>query len=65
MARNYGCSVYGMDLSVNMINIANELRDAEPAGIAHRCQFYVSYIHIISNFQILTVFNSFLTVILG
>jgi len=41
MARNYGCSVYGMDLSVNMINIANELRDAEPAGIAHRCQFYV------------------------
>ena len=41
MAKNYGASVYGMDLSENMIYIANELRDSEPAGIKHRCQFYV------------------------
>ena len=41
MAKHFGCSVYGMDLSKNMIDIANELRDDQPAGVKHRVQFYV------------------------
>ena len=45
MANNYGCSVYGMDLSVNMINIANELRESQPSGVKHRVQFYIGKLY--------------------
>ena len=41
MARNYGVDVYGFDLSQNMINIAQDLRDVEPSLVKHRCNFYV------------------------
>merc|ERR1712020_818515 len=41
MAKNYGTTVYGVDLSKNMIDIANELRESEPSGVKHRVQFYV------------------------
>ena len=41
MAKNFGVQVYGYDLSVNMINIANDLRHCEPANVKHAVQFYV------------------------
>jgi len=41
MAKNFGVQVYGYDLSVNMINIANDLRLCEPAIVTHSTQFYV------------------------
>lgn len=41
MAKNFGVQVYGIDLSTNMINIANDLRLEEPAAVQHSCQFYV------------------------
>ena len=41
MAKNYGVQVYGYDLSVNMINIAQDLRNDQPALVKHRVNFYV------------------------
>ncbi len=38
MARRYGALVNGIDLSTNMIEIANELRDKMSAGVKHRVQ---------------------------
>ncbi len=42
MARQYGVDVYGVDLSTNMVNIANDVyrRQMEPA-VQHRVQFHV------------------------
>ena len=40
-ARKYGMLVNGIDLSQNMIDIANERRDAMTAGVRHRVQFHV------------------------
>ena len=41
VARKYGVLVNGVDLSQNMIDIANERRDAMSAGVKHRVQFHV------------------------
>ena len=41
VARKYGVLVNGIDLSQNMIDIANERRDAMNAGVKHRVQFHV------------------------
>ena len=40
-ARKYGLHVNGIDLSKNMIEIANERRDEMGAGVKHRVQFHV------------------------
>merc|ERR1711890_27033 len=40
-ARNYGVEVYGIDLSTNMIGIAQEYRSTMEPEVQHRCQFYV------------------------
>ena len=40
-ARKYGMLVNGIDLSRNMIGIANERRDEMSAGVRHRVQFHV------------------------
>lgn len=42
MARHYGVDVYGIDLSSNMIKVANDYRNGMEAGIRHRVQFHVS-----------------------
>merc|ERR1719319_276503 len=36
-----GCGIGGSDLSVNMINIANDLRMEQKANVKHAVQFYV------------------------
>ena len=41
MAKRFGVQVYGYDLSVNMINIANDLRMEQKANVKHAVQFYV------------------------
>ena len=41
VARKYGVLVNGIDLSQNMIDIANERRDMMSAGVKHRVQFHV------------------------
>jgi len=41
MARNYGVEVYGIDLSNNMIGIAQDYRDEMEPEVQHRVQFYV------------------------
>lgn len=41
MAKTFGTQVYGIDLSTNMINIANDLRLEQSAGVQHSVQFYV------------------------
>ena len=41
VARKYGVLVNGIDLSQNMIDIANERRETMSAGVKHRCQFHV------------------------
>ena len=41
VARKYGMLVNGVDLSQNMIDIANERRDEMSAGVKHRVQFHV------------------------
>jgi len=41
MARKYGVEVYGIDLSTNMIGIAQEYRSTMEPAVQHRCQFYV------------------------
>jgi len=41
VARKYGVLVNGIDLSQNMIDIANERRDEMSAGVKHRVQFHV------------------------
>ena len=40
-ARKYGLLVNGIDLSKNMVDIANERRDEMSAGVKHRVQFHV------------------------
>ena len=40
-AHKYGLLVNGIDLSQNMIDIANERRDEMSAGVRHRVQFHV------------------------
>jgi len=41
MAKNYGVDVYGVDLSSNMVGIAQEYRNDIEAAIKHRVQFYI------------------------
>lgn len=41
MARKYGVEVYGVDLSNNMIGIAEEYRNEMEPHVKHRVQFYV------------------------
>jgi len=41
MAKRFGVQVYGYDLSVNMINIANDLTMEQKANVKHAVQFYV------------------------
>merc|ERR1712051_584420 len=41
MAKRFGVQVYGYDLSVNMINIANDLGMEQKANVKHAVQFYV------------------------
>jgi len=41
MANKYNVDVYGIDLSSNMISIADEYRDKMDASVKHRVQFYV------------------------
>jgi len=41
MANKYSVNVYGMDLSSNMISIANEYRSKMSAAVQHRVQFHV------------------------
>jgi len=41
MARNYGVDVHGIDLSTNMIGIANDYRAEMEPAVKHRVQFYI------------------------
>jgi len=41
MARMYQVEVYGIDLSTNMIDIAQDYRDTMEPHVKHRCHFYV------------------------
>ena len=41
MARTYGVNVYGVDLSTNMVELANNYRQEMTPEIAHRVQFHV------------------------
>lgn len=41
MAREYGALVHGIDLSQNMIDIAQEYRNKMEPGVKHRVQFHV------------------------
>lgn len=42
MAKHYGLNVYGVDLSSNMVSIANSLRESQNVGVKHRVQFHVA-----------------------
>lgn len=41
LARQYGADVHGVDLSTNMVSIANENRSEMSPGVKHRVQFHV------------------------
>jgi len=41
MARNYGVDVHGIDLSTNMIGIAQDYREEMEPSVKHRVQFYI------------------------
>jgi len=41
MARNYGVDVHGIDLSTNMIGIAQDYRAEMEPAVKHRVQFYI------------------------
>ena len=41
MAKTYGVDVFGVDLSTNMVGLANNYRREMPPEIAHRVQFHV------------------------
>ena len=57
MAKNFGVQVYGYDLSVNMINIANDLRHCEPANVKHAVQFYVEDATLMVKTWLLNIFE--------